>query len=187
LKEAARRGFATVVEKFIERGDDLSGTVDIALENGHESLAWCLMRAGAVPYGLKEKSAYLLLDEQLPLAGPWVRLACDVRRPDIVEQLLARGAALLPEDGPRALETVAGLGHVEIVRLLLAAGADPSATDEIDATALMWASPHGHVEVVRLLLAAGANPAHRDVGGMTVLEYARVSGSTETVARIESH
>ena len=42
-------------------------------------------------------------------------------------------------------------GHVEVVRLLLEAGADKSWADSCGDTALMWAAREGHVEVERLL------------------------------------
>ena len=48
-------------------------------------------------------------------------------------------------------------GHVEVVRALLAAGADVDAADNHGYSALIWASWFGLVEVVRALLAAGAD------------------------------
>jgi ankyrin repeat protein len=45
-------------------------------------------------------------------------------------------------------------GHVDVVRDLLAAGANVHVRDD---DALFWASYNGHVDVVRELLAAGAN------------------------------
>ena len=59
--------------------------------------------------------------------------------------------------GATALILAAQSGHVEVVRLLLEAGADKDVADDDGATALMEAAYRGHVEVVRLLLEAGAD------------------------------
>ena len=48
-------------------------------------------------------------------------------------------------------------GHAEVVRILLAAGADHAPKGHVDGnTALMLASDNGHALVVRDLLVAGA-------------------------------
>jgi ankyrin repeat protein len=44
-------------------------------------------------------------------------------------------------------------GRVEVVRLLLAAGADVNVQDADGSTALMCAAEHGHTPIVKLLLA----------------------------------
>lgn len=44
-------------------------------------------------------------------------------------------------------------GRVEVVRLLLAAGADVNVQDADGSTALMCAAEHGHTTIVKLLLA----------------------------------
>lgn len=44
-------------------------------------------------------------------------------------------------------------GRLEMVRLLLEAGADVNCQDEDGSTALMCASEHGHVDIVKVLLA----------------------------------
>jgi ankyrin repeat protein len=56
-----------------------------------------------------------------------------------------------------ALYQAAGRGHLEAVRLLLEAGADPELTDSGGGTPLMEAAGRGHPEVLRLLLAKGAS------------------------------
>ena len=48
-------------------------------------------------------------------------------------------------------------GHIDIVRLLLDAGADKSLRDVSGTTALIHASYVGHIDIVRLLLNAGAD------------------------------
>lgn len=44
-------------------------------------------------------------------------------------------------------------GRMDMVRALLACGADVNIQDDEGSTALMCASEHGHVEIVKLLLA----------------------------------
>ena len=48
-------------------------------------------------------------------------------------------------------------GHAEVVKLLLAAGANVNATANNGSTSLMAASSNGHVDVIQLLKAAGAD------------------------------
>ena len=44
-------------------------------------------------------------------------------------------------------------GRLDMVRMLMEAGADVNMSDEDGSTALMCASEHGHAEIVKLLLA----------------------------------
>jgi ankyrin repeat protein len=55
-----------------------------------------------------------------------------------------------------ALITAVGYSWLEVARLLLDAGADPSVTDGDGVTPLMQAAVHGQLEALRLLLARGA-------------------------------
>jgi hypothetical protein len=54
--------------------------------------------------------------------------------------------------GQTALMLAVSHGKLEIVRMLLEAGADVNVQDDDGSTALMCASEHGHVDIVKLLL-----------------------------------
>jgi uncharacterized protein len=60
--------------------------------------------------------------------------------------------------GDTALMWAAVAGHVDVVRLLIEAGADVRAVDDEGVTALQLARANGHTEVANALLAAGADP-----------------------------
>ena len=73
-------------------------------------------------------------------------------------------------------------GHLEVVRLLLEAGADKDAADTDSWTALSTAADNGHLEVVRLLLEAGADKdAAEDTDSWTALHIASFRGNLEVV------
>ena len=72
-------------------------------------------------------------------------------------------------------------GHLEVVRLLLEAGADKDAANTDGSTALFFAAQNGHLEVVRLLLEAGADKDAADTDGWTALHIAAQEGHLEVV------
>ncbi|CEG56142.1 ankyrin repeat domain-containing protein [Legionella fallonii] len=64
--------------------------------------------------------------------------------------------------GMTALHWAAKAGHLEVVKLLLKAGADPKARSSDGAEPLHYAAKNGNVEIIKLLLAAGANVRAED-------------------------
>ena len=58
-----------------------------------------------------------------------------------------------PQAGQTALMLAVSHGRIDMVKGLLACGADVNIQDDEGSTALMCASEHGHVEIVKLLLA----------------------------------
>lgn len=67
-------------------------------------------------------------------------------------------------------------GHLEILKLTLAHGADLKSTNRYGGTALIPASERGHVETVRTLIAAGVNVDHVNKLHWTALLEAVILG-----------
>jgi ankyrin repeat protein len=89
-----------------------------------------------------------------------------------------------------ALIAAAHLGHVEVVRRLIAAGAPLDRVNNLGWTALMEAVILGnggrdHQQVVRLLLDAGAERSIADRDGVTALAHARARGYSDIAALLE--
>ena len=101
-----------------------------------------------------------------------VRLMAAIRAGDraAIEEVLRRvprAATLRGVDGATPLMTAALYGDSDLIKRLLAAGADPNATDIAAATALMWAVPdRGKMQ---LLLDAGADVNARSDEGRSAL------------------
>jgi hypothetical protein len=68
-------------------------------------------------------------------------------------------------------------GHLSIVRLLAARGADINAADATRRTALMFASSYGQVSVVKELLKLGADPALVDARGRTAKQLVQANAA----------
>jgi ankyrin repeat protein len=94
-----------------------------------------------------------------------------------------------PYDGT-ALIAAAHLGHVEVVKTLLAAGAPLDHVNNLGWTALIESIVLGnggtaHTETLRALVAAGANVNLADKTGVTPLALARQRGYSAMVAILE--
>lgn len=107
-----------------------------------------------------------------------------------VDALLEGGAQCDARNafGRTALMFASSYGYDDIVRDLLAHGADPNIvpTDGEGWTALMGAAHNNRIQTVRLLLDGGADPALTDLNGMTALGIARASGSRGAAQLLET-
>ena len=83
--------------------------------------------------------------------------------------------------GITLLIIASGLGHVEVVKLLLENGADVNTNNDIGISALMAASSKGFVKVVKLLLEKGADVNAKNDDNLTALSIASVMGFPEVV------
>lgn len=101
-----------------------------------------------------------------------------------IEALKNRDVHLNWQDGNQwtMLTRASTQGNIEIVKLLLAAGARVSGPPSaLRPEALFWAAYNGKAQIVELLLAAGANINARDKDGYTALDIAVV----EAVPHVE--
>ena len=81
----------------------------------------------------------------------------------------------------RALSQHCGL---DVVDMLLGAGASPDAKGERGVTPLIYAVKAGNAEVIRRLLASGADPSLKDWGGHDALWHARQRADSDDIVRL---
>lgn len=122
-----------------------------------------------------------------------VTIAAVANDPELMSLAIALGnnpgLTTSPYDGT-ALIAAAHLGHEEVVRRLIAAGAPLDHMNNLHWTAVMEAVVLGdggpdHQAVLDALLTAGADRSLADRDGVTPLEHARARGFTEMVERLE--
>ncbi|MEU7032285.1 ankyrin repeat domain-containing protein [Streptomyces sp. NPDC046237] len=107
----------------------------------------------------------------------------------VVRVLRAGVSAEADDEGETALYRAAVANEPGIVRLLLAAGADPGrgSGEEAGDLPLCGAACGGHAEVVRALLAGGARADQAEAFGFTALDWAVRLGHAETVRILLEH
>lgn len=155
LMLAAQCGTAGTVRELLAQGQD-PATTD---PKGHTALIFAVMRPSA------EVVAALLEAPGTPLAA-----RC--------------------EQGATALHLAAFTCHeaeaeaVEVLRLLLAAGADVNDTFDEGMTALMVAASRRSARAVQLLLRAGADPNAATASGATALYAAVQAGAPAVVTQL---
>ena len=94
---------------------------------------------------------------------------------------------LQDKKGRTPLSYAAQYGKAEVVKLLLARGADTSLEDNNSRTPLSYAAENGKVEVVKLLLVHGADTSLEDNLGRTPLSYAADNRKVEVVKLLLAH
>ncbi|MEJ2246218.1 MAG: ankyrin repeat domain-containing protein [Acidobacteriota bacterium] len=148
LTVAVTSGDIAEVRRLLDTGVDINPTTDneatpliLASRNGHTEIVRLLLDAGA--------NANANPFKYTPHRDWEVSYTPTALLPMILQSEISYDAT--------ALHAASQNGHIEIVRLLLEAGAKVDAQGNDDATALHAASQNGHAEIVKLLLEAGAN------------------------------
>lgn len=130
LLEAVTIGNLVLVQEFIKAGADLnefdeSSPLSEAAELGRADIVDVLLKAGA----------------DVDFGGVWVPLCCAVRSGNVatVKRLLEAKPKVdaQEEEGDTALMDAAGMGNLEMVKMLVAAGANPKKKDNDGRSAIM--------------------------------------------------
>ena len=213
LSLAVRLGWLQLAERLLQRGADREArdsrnltALHLATALGRESAIKLLVRYGASPQSRTP-------DGQTPLGvalakgrrdlADWldwriwplprralraadVPAAAMVGDVDAVRRLVDLGLPVdaLDAQGCTALLRAAGGGHLPVVDLLLARGADARHAAHSGATPLSAAVSMRQLDIVAALLDAGAPLEQRLPGGVSVLMLAAALGLPDVVARL---
>jgi|SRR5579872_2768994 len=92
-----------------------------------------------------------------------------------------------PELGDTPLMAATGDGNVELMRLLISAGANVNGAGQAEFTPLISATQRGNLRAVNLLLTRGASPDQRNDYGDTALLFAGNGGFVEIIRALLQH
>jgi ankyrin repeat protein len=140
-----------------------------------------------------------LLSSDPSLANAWsddgftpLHFAAFFGHPEAAKLLAERGAALEARSTNEQfaleatpLHSAAAAGQLEVIEVLLAAGADVNAVQHGGYTPLLEAAATGRAELVETLLERGADPAARLADGRTAVDLAATGGHVQLAERLE--
>ncbi|HET7169984.1 MAG TPA: ankyrin repeat domain-containing protein [Candidatus Limnocylindrales bacterium] len=119
-----------------------------------------------------------------------LHLAAFFGKAEIARRLLDAGASPLAygrnDFANQPLHAAAAGRHIEVCRVLLAAGADVDAAQHGGFRPLHEAAQHGDDEMVELFLSAGADPAATDGDGKTAADRAEAAGHLDVAHRLRT-
>jgi ankyrin repeat protein len=189
LHAAAAQGNAAEVARLLAAGDNPNAQdahsrtpLHVAAHFGHAAAAQALLRGGANPNALDAQKYDI------------VTIAAVTDDVAMLKLALAGGtdpkAITSPYNGT-ALIAAAHLGHAEVVRVLIAAGAPLDHVNNLGWTAVMESIVLGnggkqHTDTLEALVKAGANLNIADRQGVTPLAHAKSRRYAEMVRILEA-
>uniref|UniRef100_A0A8B9CAL2 Ankyrin repeat and KH domain containing 1 n=1 Tax=Anser brachyrhynchus TaxID=132585 RepID=A0A8B9CAL2_9AVES len=193
LTLAACGGHVELAALLIERGANLEEVNDEgytplmeAAREGHEEMVALLLAQGEITVSLVIViDLFCFLGANINAQTEETQetaltLACCGGFSEVADFLIKAGADIELGCSTPLMEA-AQEGHLELVKYLLAAGANVHATTATGDTALTYACENGHTDVADVLLQAGADLEHESEGGRTPLMKAARAGHLCTV------
>jgi len=188
LHAAAARGDVADIEKRIATGEDKEAVdarrrtpLHVAVYRKQRDAARALLRLGADPNRLEIDRYDIITIAAVANDVPMLKIALEGGGNPKAVTSIYDGTALI---------AAAHLGHAEVVRTLIAAGAPLDHVNNLKWTALIESIVLGdggrnHTETLRALVEAGANVNIADGNGATPLVLARGRGYRDMVAILE--
>jgi len=155
---ALQRNGALTVQRFLDGGGAREGT------KGRYFIADILVKT----YTTEKTDLVALLKRRGAKVG--LAEAAFSRDQEAIQQLLKNGADIHNVAVTSALETAIRIGDLDVLKLLLAADANPNARDRKGMSLLMQAVGEERFAPVQALVDAGADVNARDHTGLSVLE-----------------
>uniref|UniRef100_A0A8C2TN67 Ankyrin repeat and KH domain containing 1 n=1 Tax=Coturnix japonica TaxID=93934 RepID=A0A8C2TN67_COTJA len=187
LTLAACGGHVELAALLIERGANLEEVNDEgytplmeAAREGHEEMVALLLAQGNEHSPFYPVSGANINAQTEETQETALTLACCGGFSEVADFLIKAGADIELGCSTPLMEA-AQEGHLELVKYLLAAGANVHATTATGDTALTYACENGHTDVADVLLQAGADLEHESEGGRTPLMKAARAGHLCTV------
>eukprot|EP00943_MAST-04B_sp_MAST-4B-sp1_P000792 g792.t1 len=122
--------------------------------------------------------------DKTPEELPVIHNAVRYNHPECLRLLLMAGAkhnVRVSRLNTTPLLLASEVGHLQCVHVLLSAGADPNAMDELKCTPLMYACEKGYADIVYLLLKHNADTSRVDRNGWTPLLLSCHLGAADVV------
>ena len=210
LSYAAEQGNSEMIQMLLAaKADPNAGTLNLPLlmsvRQGNLKACELLLAGGASPShtGMVHWGVPHFLFN-FPRNGPYspLEIAVTQRNPDAVRLLLARQADPNTTNASGAPLTLDALPQLEILKALLAAGANPnwyplpvpsevnSGNESLLILAVehnLYNRPSDTLAAARLLLESGANPNAKNLTGLTPLHIAAYNGQLELVRLLLDH
>ena len=175
---AVHQKHAEVVEVLIDAGADVEGKDDsgsllqLACKKGNTAIVKMLVEAGAeVRVTDNERTTCLILASANGHTET-VRYLAGLKDVDVNHA---------DDEDSTALYSAVDKGHVDVVQVLIDAGADVEAEDDVGSSPLHVACKNGKLAIVKMLIEAGAEVCATDNEGDTCLTIAEANGHAETV------